>query len=60
LNQVLQILSNGSGFYDIKKIHNINPKSYIIAVSTDGSFITEEKLEKLNIPLIQKPFKWIK
>ena len=27
------------------------------AVSADGSSITQEKLEKLNIPLIQKPFK---
>ena len=50
-------MPNGGGFYAIKKIQEINPKARIIAVSADGSFATEEKLEKLNIPLIQKPFK---
>ena len=50
-------MSNGNGFYAIKKIYDINPKAHIIAVSADGSFTTEEKLQKLNIPLIQKPFK---
>ena len=50
-------MPNGRGFYAIKKIQEINPKAKIIAVSADGSFTTEEKLEKLNIPLIQKPFK---
>ena len=50
-------MPNGSGFYAIKKIQEINPKARIIAVTADGSFSTEEKLEKLDIPLIQKPFK---
>jgi DNA-binding NtrC family response regulator len=50
-------MPNGSGFYAIKKIQEINPKARIIAVSADGSYSTEEKLDKLNIPLIQKPFK---
>lgn len=50
-------MPNGSGFYAIKKIQDINPQARIIAVSADGSYSTEEKLEKLNIPLIQKPFK---
>jgi len=50
-------MPNGSGFYAIKKIKESNPKARIIAVTADGSFATEEKLEKLNIPLIQKPFK---
>ena len=50
-------MPNGSGFYAIKKIQDIDPKAKIIAVTADGSFATEEKLEKLNIPLIQKPFK---
>ena len=50
-------MPNGSGFYAIKKIHEINPKARIIAVTADGSFSTEEKLDKLDIPLIQKPFK---
>ena len=50
-------MPNGSGFYAIKKIQEINPKTRIIAVTADGSFSTEEKLEKLDIPLIQKPFK---
>ena len=40
-----------------RKIKEIDPKSKIIAVTADGSYATEEKLEKLNIPLIQKPFK---
>jgi len=50
-------MPNGSGFYAIKKIQESNPKARIIAVTADGSFATEEKLEKLNIPLIQKSFK---
>jgi len=50
-------MPNGSGFYAIKKIHEIDPKAQIIAVTADSSFSTEEKLEKLDIPLIQKPFK---
>lgn len=50
-------MPNGSGFYAIKKIHEIDPKARIIAVTADGSFSTEEKLDKLDIPLIQKPFK---
>ena len=50
-------MPNGNGFYAIKKIQDLYPKSLIITVTTDGSFATEEKLEKLNIPLIQKPFK---
>ena len=44
-------------FMQLKKIQEINPKARIIAVTADGSFTTEEKLEKLSIPLIQKPFK---
>ncbi len=50
-------MPNGSGFYAIKKIKEIDPKARIIAVSADGSISTEEKLDKLSIPLIQKPFK---
>ncbi|MCV0393471.1 MAG: response regulator [Nitrosopumilus sp.] len=50
-------MPNGSGFYAIKKIQDINPEAKIIAVTADSSYSTEEKLEKLNIPLIQKPFK---
>jgi DNA-binding NtrC family response regulator len=50
-------MSNGSGFYAIKKIQAIDPKAKIIAVTADVGYSTEEKLEKLNIPLIQKPFK---
>ena len=50
-------MPNGSGFYAIKKIQDIDPKARIIAVSADSDYTTEEKLEKLNIPLIQKPFK---
>jgi DNA-binding NtrC family response regulator len=50
------MMPNGSGFYAIKKIQEINSKAKIIAVSGDSSFSTEEKLGKLSIPLIQKPF----
>lgn len=50
-------MSNGSGFYAIKKIQEIDPKARIIAVTADGSYSTEEKLENLKIPLIQKPLK---
>ena len=50
-------MPNGSGFYAIKKIQEIDPKAKIIAVTADGSYATEEKLDKLHIPLIQKPFK---
>lgn len=50
------MMPNGSGFYAIKKIQEINSKAKIIAVSGDSSYSTEEKLEKLSIPLIQKPF----
>jgi two-component system, chemotaxis family, chemotaxis protein CheY len=50
-------MPNGSGFYAIKKIQKINPKAKIIAVTADTSSTTEEKLNKINIPLIQKPFK---
>jgi len=50
-------MPNGSGFYAIKKIQEIDPKAKIIAVTADGSYSVEEKLEKLRIPLIHKPFK---
>ncbi len=50
-------MPNGSGFYAIKKIKEIDPKAKIIAITADGSYSAEEKLEKLHIPLIQKPFK---
>ena len=50
------MMPNGSGFYAIKKIQEINSKTKIIAVSGDSSYSTEEKLEKLSIQLIQKPF----
>ena len=50
-------MPNGSGFYAIKKIQEIDPKSKIIAVTAAGSYATAEKLDTMNIPLIQKPFK---
>ncbi len=53
----LNMPPNGSGFYAIKKIQEIDPKAKIIAVTADGSYSVEEKLEKLCIPLIHKPFK---
>ena len=50
------MMPNGNGFYAIKKIQEINSKAKIVAVSGDSSYSTEEKLEKLAIPLIHKPF----
>ena len=50
------MMPNGNGFYAIKKIQEINSKAKIIAVSGDSSYLTEEKLEKLDIPFIKKPF----
>ncbi len=50
-------MPNGSGFYAIKKIQEIDPKAKIIAITADRSYSVEEKLEKLHIPLIQKQFK---
>ena len=50
------MMPNGSGFYAIKKIQEINSKAKIIAVSGDASYSTKEKLEKLSVKLIQKPF----
>lgn len=49
-------MPNGSGFYAIKKIHKIKPTARIIVVTATISSQTEEKLEKLNVPVIQKPF----
>ena len=49
-------MPNGSGFYAIKKIQEINPKARIIAVTADTSTETDEKLQKLNVSSIQKPF----
>ena len=50
-------MPNGSGYYAIKKIKEINPKAKIVAISADASYTAEEKLDKLSIPLIAKPFK---
>ncbi len=50
-------MPNGSGFYAIKKIQEIDPKAKIIAITANGSYSIEERLAKLHIPLIQKPFK---
>jgi DNA-binding NtrC family response regulator len=50
------MMPNGSGIYAIKKIIEINPEAKIIAVTGDSRFTTEQKLEKLKIPVIYKPF----
>ena len=49
-------MPNGTGFYAIKKIQSIDPTARIIAVTADTSSQTEEKLHKLKVPIIQKPF----
>ena len=51
------MMPNGSGFYAIKKIKEIDPNAKIVAVTGDGRFTTEQKLQKLEIPVIYKPFK---
>lgn len=51
------MMPNGSGFYAIKKIKEIDSKAKIIAVTGDDRFNTEEKLKKLKIQIIHKPFK---
>lgn len=51
------MMPNGSGFYAINKIKELDPEAKIIAVTGDGRFTTEQKLEKLQIPVIYKPFK---
>ena len=51
------MMPNGSGFYAIKKIREINPNAKIIAVTGDSRFVTKQKLEGLKIPVIHKPFK---
>lgn len=50
------MMPNGSGIYAIKKIQQIDPNAKIIVVTADMSSNTEEKLEKLNVPVIYKPF----
>jgi len=51
------MMPNGSGVYAIKKIKEINPSAKIIAVTGDSRFTTDQKLKKLKIPVIYKPFK---
>jgi len=50
------MMSDGSGFYAIKKIQAINPDAKIIAITADMTSNTEEKLKKLSVPIIYKPF----
>jgi DNA-binding response OmpR family regulator len=45
------MMPNGSGIYAIKKIREMD------SVTGDSRFSTEQKLEKLKIPVIYKPFK---
>lgn len=51
------MMPNGSGFYAINKIREIDSKAKIIAVTGDGRSTTEQKLKKLNVPIIYKPFR---
>lgn len=51
------MMPEGSGFYAIRKIREINPDSKIIAVTADSRTITEKKLKNLKTDLIvYKPF----
>jgi two-component system chemotaxis response regulator CheY len=50
-------MPEGSGFYAIRKIRQINADSKIIAVTADTRSYIREKLEKLNITsIVYKPF----
>ncbi len=51
------MMPNGSGIYAIKKIKEMDFSAKIIAVTGDSRVTTEQKLEKLKIPIIYKPFK---
>ena len=51
------MMPEGSGFYAIRKIREIDPQSKIIAVTADSRTATEEKLIKLNTSaIVYKPF----
>ena len=50
------MMPNGSGFYAIRGIQKINPNAKIIAVTADITSLTTEKIKKLDIPVIYKPF----
>ena len=51
------MMPEGSGFYAIRKIREIDPQSKIIAVTADSRTATEEKLIRLNTSaIIYKPF----
>lgn len=50
------MMSDGSGFYAIKKIIESDPSAKIIAVTADIRSSTTEKLTELGIPIVHKPF----
>ena len=50
------MMPDGSGFYAIRKIHEKNPNAKILAVTADTTSQTEEKLKKISIDVIYKPF----
>ena len=49
------MMFEGSGFYAIRKIHEKNPNTKILAVTADTTRQTEEKLKKISIDVIYKP-----
>lgn len=51
------MMPDGSGFYAIRKIRELDPEIKIIAVTADSRSATEEKLVNLNTTaIIYKPF----
>jgi len=50
------MMPDGSGIYAIRKIKEQNQNAKIVAVTADVSSITLEKLNKLNTPIVYKPF----
>ena len=50
------MMPEGSGFYAIRKIREKNPNAKILAVTADTTSLTLEKLKKLSVDVIYKPF----
>ena len=50
------MMSEGSGFYAIRKIREKNLNAKILAVTADTTSLTEEKLKKISVDIIYKPF----
>ena len=50
-------MHNGSGFYAIEKIREIEPKARIIVVTSDTTAETHSRCKKLDVRILEKPFR---